>query len=195
MVKSVIIGNSGVGKTCLMARYIYGYFNDKTNATCGTEFFQKTVKTPNRIMNIQFWDTAGQELFRSVTRGYYRGAHVAYIVFDITYRDSFKAVSMWLKDVRDVSEDAITVLIGNKSDLSANRTVTTEEAQKFVTENKMMAYFEVSAMTGRNVEKAINDCIPAIDRNFDMRVFTSNAKNPTFGDVCNSRKTKDPICC
>jgi small GTP-binding protein len=175
-VKTVMIGDSGVGKSCILTRYIHDFFDAGSRPTLGVEFMAKRITTPKRHIELQLWDTAGQELFRSVTRGYYRNSSVAYVVFDLTIHASFQAVGGWIADVREVAlPDVIIVLIGNKADLTENRNVTKEEIQFFIGSSKIQ-YFEVSAKTGDNVIEAITSILPQIDERADRGEF-QNAAN------------------
>ena len=150
--KVIVVGDSGVGKTCLLVRYIRNLFDEESQPTLGVEFMTKIVTTEKHKIQLQLWDTAGQELFRSVTRGYYRGSAGAFLVFDITNRDTFDNIGRWLQDIKDVARsDVVTLLIGNKSDKADQRQVSTEEAQDFAKKNSMQ-YFETSAKTGSNLK-------------------------------------------
>lgn len=162
--KVVVVGDSGVGKTCLLLRYVRDVFDPDTQPTLGVEFLTKIIETDKRKIQLQLWDTAGQELFRSVTRGYYRGSAGAFLVFDLTNHDSFEHINRWLTDVKDVArDDVVTILIGNKADLSDKRDVTREEAEAFAQMNKM-AYFETSAKTGEQIADAIAACVQVIEQ-------------------------------
>jgi small GTP-binding protein len=170
-VKSVIIGGSGVGKTCILTRYIHDCFNESSQPTLGVEFMAKMIDTRKHHIELQLWDTAGQELFRSVTRGYYRNSAVAYLVFDLSSRPTFTALDRWIADVRDAAQtNVIVVLIGNKSDLRDVRKVSDEEIQQFATREKVK-YFEVSALTGENVVKAITSVADELDERADKGEF------------------------
>ncbi|OHT07203.1 small GTP-binding protein [Tritrichomonas foetus] len=166
-VKTVVVGDSGVGKTCILFRFVRDDFEEGTPATLGVEFMSRIIETKTRRIELQLWDTAGQELFRAVTRGYYRGSIGAFIVYDITKRDSFENISRWLNDVKSTARaDVVCVLIGNKSDLSDNREVTKEEAQEFAEKNHM-AFFETSAKTGENIEEAMRSCLISVEKMID----------------------------
>lgn len=165
--KVIVVGDSGVGKTCLLVRYIRNLFDEESQPTLGVEFMTKIVTTEKHKIQLQLWDTAGQELFRSVTRGYYRGSAGAFLVFDITNRDTFENIGKWLQDIKDVARsDVVTLLIGNKSDKADQRQVTTEEAQDFA-EKHSMKYFETSAKTGSNISESIDACVAIIEKNVD----------------------------
>lgn len=180
--KVVVVGDSGVGKTCLLIRYIRNLFDEETQPTLGVEFMTKIVSTERHKIQLQLWDTAGQELFRSVTRGYYRGSAGALLVFDITKRDSFENIGRWLQDIKDVARsDVVTLLIGNKSDMGEERQVPTEEAQEFAKKNGMQ-YFETSAKTGSNIVESIDACVAIIEKNVDDGAYevTPNNENIDF---------------
>jgi small GTP-binding protein len=162
--KLVIVGDSGVGKTCILLRYVRNVFDPDTQTTLGVEFMTKIVETEKHRIQLQLWDTAGQELFRSVTRGYYRGAAGAFVVFDLTNHETFDHITRWLCDVREVARsDVVSLLIGNKLDLEERRDVTREEAEKVAQANKML-YFETSAKTGQQLAEAINAIIAVIEK-------------------------------
>jgi small GTP-binding protein len=162
--KVVVVGDSGVGKTCLLLRYVRDIYDPDTQPTLGVEFMTKIIETTKHRIQLQLWDTAGQELFRSVTRGYYRGSAGAFLVFDLCNHDSFDHIGRWLHDVKEVARaDVVTILLGNKSDLAAKRDVTAEEAEKFATANNMR-YFETSAKTGGQIAEAIVACVDVIEK-------------------------------
>ena len=165
--KVVVVGDSGVGKTCMLIRFVRDQFDEESQPTLGVEFLTKIVETGRSKIQLQLWDTAGQELFRSVTRGYYRGSAGALLVFDLTNRDSFDNIERWLRDIRDVARsDVVTLLIGNKADLPDKRQVTTEEAEAFAKAHGMQ-YFETSAKTGANIKSSIDACVSVIEKNVD----------------------------
>jgi small GTP-binding protein len=165
--KVVVVGDSGVGKTCFLIRFVRDMFDEESQPTLGVEFLTKIVVTERHRIQLQLWDTAGQELFRSVTRGYYRGSAGALLVFDLTSRDSFENIGRWLQDIRDVARaDVVALLIGNKADKADERVVTTEEATEFAKSHQIQ-YFETSAKTGANVAAAVEACVAVIEKNVD----------------------------
>jgi small GTP-binding protein len=169
--KIVVIGDSGVGKTCLLLRFVHNEWDPDFQPTLGVEFLVKIVNTDKRRVQLQLWDTAGQELFRSVTREYYRGSAGALVLFDLTSRDSFANVGQWLRDLREVARPDLTIaLIGNKVDLADRRAVPQEEAREYAERNQI-SYFETSAKTGDCVDSAVNDCVLQIERKIDGGVF------------------------
>ena len=162
--KVVVVGDSGVGKTCFLLRFVRDQWEGETQPTLGVEFLTKVVSTDTHRIQLQLWDTAGQELFRSVTRGYYRGSAGAIVVFSLTSQDSFNNVAQWIQDIKEVARsDVVTILIGNKSDLVDDRKVTREEAENFAKEHGMK-YYETSAKTGDGIIEAVNGCVKLIEK-------------------------------
>ena len=153
--KLILIGNSCVGKSSIIQRYIQKTFNDEYTCTIGVDFFMKTLDINDNLIKLQLWDTAGTEKFKSITTGYYRGANAAFIVFDLTSRISFDSVSDWIQNYYNYSNpnsEKNVVLIGNKSDLKENREISDEEINKFAINNNIK-YFETSAKNGNNIEE------------------------------------------
>lgn len=152
--KYIIIGDMGVGKSCLMQRFTEQRFKQDLPHTIGVEFGTMIVDINGDLVKLQIWDTAGQERFRSVTRGYYRGAAGALLVYDVTRRQTFAHVATWLADARsNTNPHTVMILVGNKADLEESREVTVEEAQRFADENNLL-FVETSAKNGTNVENA-----------------------------------------
>uniref|UniRef100_A0A0W0F5N3 Ras-domain-containing protein n=1 Tax=Moniliophthora roreri TaxID=221103 RepID=A0A0W0F5N3_MONRR len=152
LMKYIIIGEAGTGKSCLLHHFTHNSFKDHSQHTIGVEFSSRTVKLGEKRIKLQLWDTAGQERFRSVTRSYYRGAAGAILVYDITNRDSFTNLSRWLADARALgSPHLVTVLVGNKSDREEEREVEWAEASRWAAENDVH-FLEASSLTGDNVE-------------------------------------------
>jgi small GTP-binding protein len=191
--KIVVVGDAAVGKTCLLLRFVRDEWDPDSQSTLGVEFLAKVVNTDNHRIQLQLWDTAGQEIFRAVTRGYYRGSAGALIVFDLTSRDSFASVDRWLKDLREIARPDITaILIGNKLDLDGKRKVAQEEAVAYAEKNHLL-YFETSARTGDNVQDAIGACVVEIEKKVDAGVLSLtpnvepvafNAPAPTSTGCC-----------
>ena len=151
--KYIIIGDSAVGKSNILLRYIHDKFNEEFQSTIGVEFGAKNIKIEDKIYRIQIWDTAGQETFRSITRAYYKNSVCACVVYDITNRNSFQNVKSWIEDCKKQSPKTVfLVLIGNKVDLEDRREVSYEEGSIYAQKNGML-FFETSAKTGKNIEE------------------------------------------
>ena len=116
--KLIIIGDSGIGKSCLLNRFADDIFTDSYISTIGVDFKIRTIEVNGRLCKLQIWDTAGQERFRTITSSYYRGAHGIILVFDITNPESFANCEMWLTEVQRYATDQVKIiLVGTKSDL------------------------------------------------------------------------------
>lgn len=156
LMKLIVVGDSGTGKSCLLHRFVEDTFSEDQTQTIGVEFGAKVVSLLGKRIKMQIWDTAGQERYKSVTRSYYRGAVACLIVYDITNRASFDHAAQWLADVRQLAgKDVTTMLIGNKSDMGDGdkRQVTHNEGSLYAQQNDLM-HFETSAATGDLVSDA-----------------------------------------
>ncbi|TFL03709.1 ras family-domain-containing protein [Pterulicium gracile] len=152
LMKFIIIGEAGTGKSCLLHQFTHNSFKDHSQHTIGVEFSSRTLKLGEKKIKLQLWDTAGQERFRSVTRSYYRGAAGAILVYDITSRESFANLSRWLTDARALgSASLVVILVGNKSDREEEREVEWSEASKWAADNDVH-FLEASSLSGDNVE-------------------------------------------
>ncbi len=153
--KIILIGSSSVGKSSILQRYIQKVFNESYSCTIGVDFFMKSLDIGDKSIKMQLWDTAGTEKFRSITTGYYRGANAAFIVFDLTSKQSFECLNEWIENYykySDPNSEKNVVLIGNKCDLVDRREITQEEIDKFIKDNNIM-YYETSAKTGQNIDE------------------------------------------
>jgi len=161
--KVVVTGDSGVGKTNVISRFTNNEFILDNKATIGVEFGYAEVKVGSgAIAKVQIWDTAGQERFRAITRGYYKGAVGALVVYDLTKMQTFKNVDKWLQELREYADtDIVIMLVGNKTDLENEREVPTQEAKKYA-ERQSLLYMETSALDGQNVSTAFEQTINQI---------------------------------
>uniref|UniRef100_A0A7S3E5S3 Uncharacterized protein n=5 Tax=Rhodosorus marinus TaxID=101924 RepID=A0A7S3E5S3_9RHOD len=152
--KLLLIGDSSVGKSCLLLRFSDGSFNESQMSTIGVDFKIRTLELDKKTFKLQIWDTAGQERFRTIAAAYYRGAQGIIIVYDVTNKQSFENVEMWLSEVNKYgSGDVNKLLVGNKSDLTSKREVETEKGKELA-ESNGMKFLETSAKTAENVEEA-----------------------------------------
>lgn len=151
--KLVFLGEQSVGKTSLITRFMYDSFDNTYQATIGIDFLSKTMYLEDRTIRLQLWDTAGQERFRSLIPSYIRDSSAAIVVYDITNANSFQQTSKWIDDVRtERGTDVIIMLVGNKTDLSDKRQVSTEEGERKAKELNVM-FIETSAKAGYNVKQ------------------------------------------
>jgi len=154
--KLVLIGDSGVGKSCLLLRFADDQFTDSYITTIGVDFRFKTIPVGDKTVKLQIWDTAGQERFRTITSAYYRGADGIIMVYDTNDKTSFGHVDDWLNEVnRYANENTCKILIGNKCDLEDCREVTTEEGQKKA-DQLGIQFMETSAKDATRVEEAFH---------------------------------------
>ena len=151
--KIILVGDSGVGKSCLSIRATRNYFEDYYSPTVGFEFLTFNAKVEDQVIKLQIWDTCGQEVYRSLISSFYRSASLAIIVYSIDSEESYKNIEKWLNDIKSQSNpDCKIFLIGNKADLEDKREVTKEEGEKFSKENKLSYFSETSAKTSFNVQ-------------------------------------------
>eukprot|EP01100_Stratorugosa_tubuloviscum_P007242 TRINITY_DN302_c3_g1_i1.p1 TRINITY_DN302_c3_g1~~TRINITY_DN302_c3_g1_i1.p1 ORF type:complete len:196 (-),score=59.72 TRINITY_DN302_c3_g1_i1:77-664(-) len=151
--KLLFIGDSGVGKSCLLIRFTDDSYTESYISTIGVDFKIKTLTIDGKTIKLQIWDTSGQERFRTITSSYYRGAHGIIIVFDLTDRVSFRNVLQWLSEVdRHANENICKMLAGNKCDLSNKIVITDEEVNEFTSAHEI-DYIQCSAKNSTNVEQ------------------------------------------
>ena len=151
--KLVLIGDTGVGKSCLLLRFADDAFTESYISTIGVDFRFRTVKVDGKTVKLQIWDTAGQERFRTITSAYYRGADGIIMVYDVTSAESFDHVADWLTEVnRYANEGTCKLLVGNKSDME-DKAVTTETAKAYA-DSLGIPFLETSAKNATNVEEA-----------------------------------------
>ena len=151
--KIIIIGDQGVGKSCLSIKASRNYFEDFYSPTVGFEFVSFNVRIEDKNIKLQIWDTCGQEVYRSLISSFYRSASLAIMVYSIDNDDSFNNIEKWLNDVKTQSNPNIKIfLIGNKADLEDKRKVSRESGEKFLKDHKLTYFIETSAKTGFNVQ-------------------------------------------
>ncbi|XP_071368640.1 ras-related protein Rab-19-like [Centroberyx affinis] len=153
--KIILIGDSNVGKTCVVQNFKSGVFSEKQQNTIGVDFTVRTLDIEGKKVKMQVWDTAGQERFRTITQSYYRSAHGAMIAYDITRRSTFDSVTHWIQEVELYgAANVVLVLTGNKCDLESEREVRFQEACCLAQERGVLAALETSAKESQNVDDA-----------------------------------------
>lgn len=185
--KLVILGYYSVGKSSLALKYVKNQFNVNEESTIGAAFLTKTIFYQDHTIKYEIWDTAGQERYRSLIPMYYRGAHVALIVYDITSIESFETAKMWFEELNtEKPNNFLKVLVGNKKDLERqSRRVSAAEAEDFAISNGIK-FYEVSAKTGENVENLFNDIaavLPKIQKK-KKKVSVMNLKGNNKYNCC-----------
>ena len=152
-IKLLMIGDSGVGKTCLVLRFVNDSFSHTFITTIGIDYKLKTVDVDGHEMRLQVWDTAGQERFRTITRSYFRGAQGIFLTYSVTDRLTFESIRSWVKQIGEHGDQSVTkILVGNKCDASDDeREVTYAEGEQLAKEFKI-PFMETSAKNNVNVE-------------------------------------------
>ncbi len=175
-IQLIMVGESGVGKTSLIRRYTNNIFNTNHLETIGIEFFNKEERINDQIIQIKLWDTAGQEIFHSLTKNFYRKADGIIIVYDITNKESFERIQDWVKSVYDNTDtykEIQMIIVGNKIDLEERREVSKEEGLK-IGKYFEIDFFEASA---KNAEGVRNFMIKIIEDILNNKVNNRNSIN------------------
>ena len=180
--KIIIIGEPGVGKSCLTSRATKDEFREDNSITIGFESSTFNIKIEDKLIKLQIWDTCGQEQYKSLITNYYRNASLAVLVYSIDDRKSFIGVEKWLKEIRiQSSPDIKLILIGNKTDLENKREVSYEEGKKFMEENEILYFQEASAKSGINVKEIFNEAAKILYK--DYMDIVAKIKDVTFNKV------------
>ena len=193
MFKVLLLGDSGVGKSSILLRYTKNQFTADMRSTIGVEFGIKYLTLDNLQLKVQIWDTAGMERYSSITSAYYKGAKGVIVVYDICRKVSFDNIDKWIDDFKSkADEDAVILIIGNKSDLQDKREVNTEEVKLKAEKNKM-AFMETSAKNNENVSKAFLQLFKEIikiykEKNSDTINDIEESKKKNSGKVYNKSK-------
>ncbi|XP_072530101.1 ras-related protein Rab-19 [Salminus brasiliensis] len=153
--KIILIGDTNVGKTCVVQSFKTGLFSERQQNTIGVDFTVRTLNIEGKKVKMQVWDTAGQERFRTITQSYYRSAHGAMIAYDITRRATFESIPHWINEVEQYgAANVLLAVIGNKCDLESERQVQFTEACSLAKERGILVALETSAKESQNVEEA-----------------------------------------
>ncbi|KAF8797877.1 GTP-binding protein ypt1 [Phlegmacium glaucopus] len=194
--KLLLIGDSGVGKSCLLLRFADDTYTESYISTIGVDFKIRTIELEGKTVKLQIWDTAGQERFRTITSSYYRGAHGIIVVYDVTDNDTFTNVKQWLQEIdRYASEGVNKLLVGNKSDLTGKKVVEYSVAKEFA-EQLGITFLETSAKNATNVEQAFLLMAKQIkDRMGSSSTPSGAAKSSTVTPGQNVQSQQSSGCC
>ena len=175
--KIIIIGDTCVGKSNILSRYLKDEFKEDAKATVGVELGTKFLKIKNIGAKLQIWDTAGQERYRSITSSYYKGSHGCFIVYDITNETSFQSIDKWFEQAqKEASKDISIILVGNKCDLENERKISKEKGEEKA-KNLNCPFFETSALSKIKIDDIFNEMLNNI---FER---TGGAKNDEDDDI------------
>ena len=199
-VQLLVIGDATVGKTSILRRFAQEKFSPQYIATLGIDFFTKDVMIDKKIIHIKIWDTAGEERYRSLTKGFFKNGEGIIIVFDVTNKNSFESSKFWIDSIENnnnlENKKMPAVILGNKIDIS-DRQVNEVDAQEFA-KSKNYKYFEVSAKSGTGVDESIKYLIKKVievvdgDKKLHKSIKIENEnkdKNKTdkVKDCCNKK--------
>ena len=193
--KILTIGESGVGKTCVLRRFVENKFLKNHLATIGIDFKTKTLNINNQEIKLKIWDTAGQERFRNITTQYYKGADGIVLVYDVTDEASYDKIREWMEQIlSNTQQDEIgLVLLGNKCDMEP-RTVTEEMGKKMAEELKI-SYFETSALNGQGIKEAFEQLTRDIMKKKGVGDGNNDAGKVELNKKKNKKDKKDSDCC
>ena len=207
LMKFILIGNSGVGKSTLLFQFIENKYKTGIEPTIGIEFGTKIIDVSGKTIRLQIWDSAGQENYRSITRAYYRNTICAVLVYDITNRKSFEDIKIWLEEAKTFgNENMYFVLLGNKAEMENERTVSVHEADTLA-KDQGMYFFEVSAVANLNVARSFNIILERILKDIHKNVLDpynesngikigmNNISKSTFPSLNIKQKESKKPCC
>ena len=184
--KIIIIGDTCVGKSHILSRYLKDEFKEDSKSTVGVELGTKFIKVKDVGTKLQIWDTAGQERYKSITSSYYKGSHGCFIVYDITSETSFENVEKWYEQAqKDASKEVSIILVGNKCDLENERKVSKEKGEEKA-KSLNVPFFETSALSKINIDDIFREMVnniydrtggPKTDEDDDIEIVNENAVN------------------
>ena len=175
--KLIVIGDSGVGKSCLTTKAVKNNFEDYYQATVGFEFLTFNMKINDTVIKMQIWDTCGQEIYRSLISNFYRNSSLAVILYSIDNRESFEHAENWLSDLKSQANPEVRIfLVGNKADLEEARQVSKEEGMKYKTDQGLDLFMETSAKTGLNARNVLIEAAKTLYNDY-LKFEASGGKN------------------
>ncbi|KAJ5067665.1 ras and ef-hand domain-containing protein [Anaeramoeba ignava] len=188
--KLLIVGDSNVGKSCILMKFCDSSFTTEHDTTIGVDFRFTDIKIDNEPIKLQIWDTAGQEKFRSITNTYYRNSDGIMIVYDVTSQYSFNRLDGWFSEIlASAPKGTKIVLVGNKCDLEDERVISFEEGEEFA-KQQSCPFFELSAKSGFNISNSFH-CLSKLALENQKQ-----KKTPNFPSVIDPDKTqKKSKCC
>jgi small GTP-binding protein len=198
VIKILTLGDTGVGKTSIIQKFVNDKFSQNMLSTIGVDFQSKIIMIDNTKVKLKIWDTTGQERFKTLTSQYYNGADGALLIFDVTNKESFERINFWMNELNEKKKlnELGLLLIGNKIDLVNKRIIDKEEAENFA-KNNNLSYYETSALKNININNIIIDiakqCLNNIKRNDENIINNSiNEKKMIIENIGGNKKKK---CC
>lgn len=196
--KILIVGDSHVGKSCMLTRYVDDSFTESYAVTIGVDFRIRTIELNKKVIKIQIWDTAGQDRFRSIVTSYYKGSNGIILAYSIDSRESFNQITQWINDCeRYASENVCKILVGTKTDLDKNRTVTKLEGDELA-KKLGIPFIEISSKLNTNVELAFETLMKGMLKFYENKKIKSNTnkviENKSISLKTNKQKAKGSCC-
>ena len=202
--KIIVIGDSGVGKSCLTIQAIQDKFVELYRATVGFEFLSFNVRINKVVIKLQIWDTCGQEVYKSLITGIYRNSSLAIILYSVTNRNTFQHIDTWIKELNQNSTKNIKIiLVGNKSDLEKERKISYEEGEKLKNKHKLDYFIETSAKTGNNAKNVLIEAAKILYKEYilikdkevtNIKEEENESKILDKDNTGNSKKKKKKCC-
>ena len=158
VLKLLLLGDSSVGKTSILLKYISNKFDESSISTVGVDYMDKIIDYNKFKIKLQIWDTSGEEKFRTITKNFYRNADGLLVVFDLTKKESYDHIKSWINEAKENNDKLKTILIGNKLDLKDERIVAIDVAKQFAEKNNLK-YIETSAKDGTNINESFQTII------------------------------------
>ena len=186
--KTIVIGDSGVGKSCLTVQAVHNKFEELYRATVGFEFMSFNIRINKVVIKLQIWDTCGQEVYKSLITGLYRNSSLAIIIYSVANKNSFQHVENWIKELKLNSNKNIKIiLVGNKCDLVKERKISYEEGENLKRKHKLDYFIEASAKTGNNAKNILIEAAKILYKGYS-EIKTNEENNILSDSQSNSQK-------
>ena len=193
--KILLIGDLGVGKSCVILRYVEGDFPENIMSSIGVDFKTKQIELDDHSIKMQIWDTAGHEKFRTITTSYYKSAQAIIILYDITQKSSFDHIRNWITEIDKFGKQGVLkVIVGNKLDLENNRKISKEDAENLALKYGVKLW-EVSAKDNTNIEEMFIDTIKTLLEKNSKIISESSSMGNNIKLSKNIKNKKNKKCC
>ena len=186
--KTIVIGDSGVGKSCLTVQAVHSKFEELYRATVGFEFMSFNIRINKVVIKLQIWDTCGQEVYKSLITGLYRNTSLAIIIYSVANKNSFQHVENWIKELKlNSSKNIKIILVGNKCDLAKERKISYQEGENLKKKHKLDYFLEASAKTGNNAKNILIEAAKILYKGYS-EIKTNEENNILSDSQSNSQK-------